>query len=112
MVDPYGGLRRAGPTIADNWSMPQWRLRLARGRMQSLQDPRKPSAGCDTPTARYADLEAGSGAEMSIVQERPPRAACAHDQADRNARDHALRLGASGRGEVRRRVFSNRGKCR
>jgi hypothetical protein len=34
---------------------------------------------------------------MPIVQERPLRAAGAHDQADRNARDHAISLGASGR---------------
>ena len=30
-----------------------------------------------------------------------PRRPCAHDQADRNARDHAVSLGASGRGALR-----------
>jgi hypothetical protein len=36
---------------------------------------------------------------MPIMQERSLRAAgAAHDPADRNARDHALLLGASGRG--------------
>jgi hypothetical protein len=37
---------------------------------------------------------------MPIVQAGPPRAAGAHDQADREARDYALRLGSSGRGAV------------
>jgi len=42
------------------------------------------------PAARYADLEARGLAEMPVVQEGPVRAAGAHDQADRGARDHAL----------------------
>jgi hypothetical protein len=45
---------------------------------------------------------------MSIVQERPLRAAGAHDQVDRDPREHALRLGASGRGEVNRASGSRR----
>jgi hypothetical protein len=58
------------------------------------------------PAARYADLETGSRSEMPILQEGPLCAAGAFDQTHRNARDHALRLGASGRGEVTvRRVF-------
>jgi len=36
------------------------------------------------------------------AQERPLRAAGAHDQADRDTGDHALRLGAPGRGAVNR----------
>src|SRR5712691_10891966 len=42
---------------------------------------------------------------MPVVQERPLLAACAHDQADRDARDHALSLGASGRGTMIARRF-------
>jgi hypothetical protein len=43
---------------------------------------------------------------MPVVQEGAIRAARAYDQADRDARDHALCLGASGRGEVTvRRAF-------
>jgi hypothetical protein len=42
-----------------------------------------------------------SRAKMPIMQEGPLRAAGAHDQADRDARDHALQVGASGRGTVR-----------
>jgi hypothetical protein len=38
--------------------------------------------------------------EMPVVQERPLRAARAHDQADGDARDYALSLGASRRGAV------------
>jgi hypothetical protein len=41
---------------------------------------------------------------MPVVQETAKRAARTPDQADRDARDHALRLGASGRGEVRRQA--------
>jgi hypothetical protein len=37
---------------------------------------------------------------MPVVPERPLRAAGARGQADRDARDHALQMGASGRGEV------------
>jgi hypothetical protein len=47
-----------------------------------------------------ADLETRSGAEMPVMPEGPLRAAGAHDQADRNARDHALPVGASGRGTM------------
>src|SRR6202165_1389055 len=39
--------------------------------MQPLQDPREPSARCHPPAAGYADLKAGSGAEMPIVPEGP-----------------------------------------
>ena len=37
-------------------------------------------------SAQYADLEARSRAEMPVVQERPLRAAGAHDQTDRYPR--------------------------
>jgi hypothetical protein len=36
MIDPYGGLRRAGAAIADDRAMPKWRLQLDGNRMQSL----------------------------------------------------------------------------
>jgi hypothetical protein len=39
---------------------------------------------------------------MPVLQEGPLRAAGAHDQADRDARDHALQMGAPGRGGVGR----------
>ena len=58
LVDPHGRLWRAGAAVADHRPMPQWRARLARGRMQSLQDPREPAARRDPPAARHADLEA------------------------------------------------------
>src|ERR1700682_948625 len=41
---------------------------------------------------------------MSIVQEGPRRAAGAYDQADRDAGDHALSVGSSGRGSVSSRL--------
>jgi hypothetical protein len=40
-------------------------------------------------------MEAGGLAQMPVVQEGPLRAAGAHDQADRDAGDHALSVGAS-----------------
>ena len=65
-----------------------------------MQDAREPSRFRHPPTAGHADLEARGLAEMPVVQEGPIRAARPHGQADRDARDHALSLGASGRGEV------------
>ncbi len=64
--------------------------------MQPLQDTREPAARHHPPAAGHADLEARGRAEMPIMQEGSLRAAGAHDQADGKARDHALRLGASG----------------
>src|SRR6266436_1158238 len=96
LVDPRGGLWRAGAAGADDRAMPQWGTRLARGRVQALQDPREPAARCHPPAAGYADLEARSVAEMPVMPEGPLCAAGAYDQADRDARDHAVSLGASG----------------
>lgn len=76
--------------------MHHWRVGLARGGVQPLQDESKPTAGCHPPVSRYADLEAGSVLEMPVLQERPKRATGAHDQAHGRARDHALQVGASG----------------
>src|SRR5258708_19445457 len=42
---------------------------------------------------------------MPVVQERAILAARAHDQAHPRARDHALRLGASGRREVSEKLW-------
>ena len=47
-------------------------------------------------TARYADLEIGSGTEMSVMLDAALQAAGAHDQADGAARDHTVQVGASG----------------
>jgi len=41
------------------------------------------------PAAGHANLEAGGGAEMPIVQDTALLATGAHDQANGNARDHA-----------------------
>jgi hypothetical protein len=54
----------------------------------------------DPPAAGHADLEVGGLVQMPIMSVRPPRATGAHDQADRNAGDHALQVGASGRGAL------------
>src|ERR1700694_5810837 len=60
--------RRPGSAaVADDRATPQWRPRLARGRMQASQAPREPAARCHPPAARHADLETRSGAEMPIL---------------------------------------------
>jgi len=82
VVGPDGGLRRARPAVPNHSPMRQRWPGLARGRMRALQDPRKPPAGCCPPAAGYADLEAGSLAEMPLMPERSVRAGRANDQAD------------------------------
>ena len=42
--------------------------------MPSLRNAGQPAARRDPPAARYADLEAGSGAQMPLVQDAPIRA--------------------------------------
>jgi hypothetical protein len=49
---------------------------------------------------RRIEFSVHTSAEMPIMQEGPLRAARAHDQANGNARDHTLLLGASGRGTL------------
>jgi hypothetical protein len=48
-----------------------------------------------------AGPEARSVPEMPVMPERSLRAPGPHDKTGRNARDHALQVGASGRGGVR-----------
>ena len=86
-MEGYGGPAQPAPT-------------LARGRMQSVQDPGEPPARRHPQAAGHADLEARGRAQMPIMQKGSPRTAGAHDQADAGVRDHALRLGAPGRGAV------------
>jgi hypothetical protein len=64
--------------------------------VQQVQDAGEPAPGRHPPAAGYADLETRGRTEMPIVQERPLRAAGAHDQVDRDVRNHALHVGASG----------------
>jgi hypothetical protein len=70
MVGSNGGLWRARAAIADHWAMPQRRPGLVRSRMQSLQDPREPTARCHSSATGYTDLEARGRAEMWLTQER------------------------------------------
>jgi hypothetical protein len=58
--------------------------------MKSLQDPREHAVGRNPPATRYADLETGSIVEMPVMPEGSLRAACAYDQADRTAGNHAV----------------------
>jgi len=80
--------------------MPQRRPGLARGGMQSLQDTGEPAARRHPPATRHANLEAGSFAEVQILSIGSLSASGPDNQADPDARDHALQVGASGRGAL------------
>jgi hypothetical protein len=97
-MEGYGGPCAA---VANDRPMPERRPGLARGGMQPLQDPGEPAARCHPAAARHADMEIGSVAEMPVLPKGSPRPAGAHDQADQGARNHALQVGASGRGAVK-----------
>src|SRR2546428_13225518 len=88
LVDPHGGQWRTRAALADNRSMPRRRPGLARGGVQSLQQARKPAAGCHPPAARHTYLEAGSLAEMPVLSETSLGAAGTDEPADRGARGH------------------------
>jgi hypothetical protein len=100
MVVADGGFRRSCTTVADNRAMFEWRLLLARSQMSSLRDAGQSAARCHPPSARYADLETGSGAEMPVVSDATLFTASVYDQTHEGAGNCALRVGASGRGEV------------
>jgi len=93
-------MREARAAVPDDRATPQRRPGLARGGVQSLQDPREPAAQRHPPPAGHPDLEAGGHVEMPVMPEGPLRAAGAHDQADRDAGDYALEVGPSGRGAL------------
>ena len=89
MVVADGRFRRACTTIADNRAMFEWRLWLARSQMSSLRNEGEPTSRCYPSSARYTNLETGSGAEMSVVPDIALLAAGPHDQAHQRARDRA-----------------------
>ena len=68
--------------------------------MRQLQDPRKPAAQRHPLAARHAAVETGGVAKVPLLPQGPLRAAGAHDQADRDAGDHAVQVGASNGGAV------------
>ena len=55
---------------------PPRRTRLARGGVQSLQDPGEPTAGRNPAATGYADLEARSIVDVQVVQEAATRRQC------------------------------------
>src|ERR1700730_2638783 len=71
---------RPGAAVADDRAMPQRRLSLAPGHVQTLRNARQAAAGCDPPPAPPSDLETRDGAEMPIVPNAAIRATGAHDQ--------------------------------
>src|SRR5713226_3813083 len=91
-MEGFGGPAQPSPTIAQclnggyGWLEVECHRCKTRASLP-LDAIRRPR---DTPIWK---LEA---ALMPIMQERPLRAAGAHDQADARARDHALSVGSSG----------------
>jgi hypothetical protein len=83
-MEGYGGPAQPSPTIGQCLNGGLGWLEVECNRRKT---PRKPSAGCDTPAAGHANLEARSSAEMPVMQEGAIRAAGSHDQADARARD-------------------------
>ena len=93
-MEGFGGPAQPSPT---DRAMPQWRIWLAGGDVPPLREPRQPAARCHPPAARYADLEAGSGAQMPLLRQPEIRAAGSPDPADQGAKDRPLSLGSSRR---------------
>src|SRR5712671_5466098 len=92
-MESYGGPAQPSPTIAQCLNSGYGWLDVECHRCKTrasipLDAIRRPRT---TPIWK---LEA---ALKPVVQEGPIRAACAHDQVDSRARDHAVCLGASGR---------------
>ena len=96
MVAAHGRHRRSGAAVADHRSMPQRRLRLVGGEVPSMRDQGQHPAGRDQAATQHTDLEAGGLSEMPIMPQGQVRAARSHDPADRDAGDHAVRLGPPG----------------
>ena len=89
-MEGYGGPAQPSPTIGQclNGGLGWLEVECKRCKTRA--------ARCHPPAARYADLETRSVAEMPVMPQPPLRAAGAHDQADGEAGDHAVFLGASG----------------
>ena len=74
------------------WAGSRWNAIAARhGRAAARRHP---------PATRHANLEAGSFAEVQILSIGSLSASGPDNQADPDARDHALQVGASGRGAL------------
>ena len=87
-MEGYGGPALPSPTS-------QWWLGLTGGQVQPMQDACEPASRRHPSTTRHAALEAG-GFEMQIMPQGSHRAAGARDQADRDAGDHRVQVGAPG----------------
>jgi hypothetical protein len=96
-MEGYGGPAQPSPTIAQCLHGGLGWLEVECNRCKTGQPP----AGCHPSTAGYADLEAGGLIEVPIVPEGATCATHSYDQAHRRARDHAVQVGASGRGALK-----------
>jgi hypothetical protein len=72
--------------------------------VQALRDPRQHPARRGPEAAGYADLEARNRVLLSILRNAELPATGAHDQTNKRAEYRAVRLGASGRREVKARI--------
>jgi hypothetical protein len=87
-MEGYGGPAQPSPTIGQCLNGGLGWLEVECNRCK--KEAGEPAARCHPPAAGYSDLEAGGLAEMPVMPEGPPRSAGAHDQADREAGNHAL----------------------
>ena len=71
-MEGYGGPAQPSPRSRK----PLRRIGLARGGVQSLQDPGEPTAGRNPAATRYADLETRSIVDVQVVQEAATRRQC------------------------------------
>src|SRR6266516_2841757 len=86
-MEGYGGPAQPSPTIGHCLNGGLGWLEVECNRCKTRASRRHP------PTARHAALEVGGFAEMPVMSKGPVRAAGAHDQADRDSRDHPLQVG-------------------
>jgi hypothetical protein len=84
-MEAYGGPAQPSPTIGQ----------CLNGGYGWLRDRGRHPARCDPATARYTDLETRSRAEMPVMQEGPICASRSHDQANGDAPDQPISVGAS-----------------
>jgi hypothetical protein len=99
VFNPHGGLgghAQPSPTIAQclNGGLAWFEVECNRCKTRASL----PLNAIRRPRASGLDLEARGLIEVQVVQERSYGATCADAQADQVARDHALQVGASGRG--------------
>jgi hypothetical protein len=104
-MEGYGGPAQPSPTIGQCLNGGLGWLEVECNRCKTRGEP---AARCHPPPERHSALEARGLVEMPLMpQGTSSCAAGAHDQADGNARAHALRLGTPRRRPVTPGNFSS-----